>query len=139
MMSDLFDIFSSSKNEFKGEINFDSFKIKRRRRFFDTNMNFALAHGTFAKKNGQLRIETEINGFNNFFVVYYVFLILFYSLFIFIFAFTVKNGAGGFFAIPFITLHGTLMFSIPYIMIRRSVQRLKYELEREFFFLTKTK
>lgn len=28
IMSDIFDIFSSSKKEFKGQVSFDSFKIK---------------------------------------------------------------------------------------------------------------
>jgi hypothetical protein len=136
MMSDTFDIFSSSKNEFKGQVTFDSFKIKRRRRFFDTNMNFAVANGNFTEKNGQLTVDTEINGFNNFFIIFYVFLIIFYS--IFIFGFWGSDNKGGFIALPFILLHGTFMFAIPYFMMRRSVKRLKYELEREFFYLTKT-
>lgn len=58
IFSDSFDIFSSSKNEFKGQVNFDNFKIKRRRRFFDTNMNIAVANGTLIENNGQLTIET---------------------------------------------------------------------------------
>jgi hypothetical protein len=137
MMSDTFDVFSSSKNEFKGQINFDSFRIKRRRRFFDTNMNFAVANGTFTENNGQLTIDTEINGFNNFFIVFYVFLIVFYA--IFIFGLIGNSSTEGFEAIPFVLLHGTFMFGIPYFMMRRSVNRLKYELEREFFYLTKSK
>lgn len=137
MMSDTFDVFSSSKNEFKGQVNFDSFKIKRKRRFFDSNMNLAVANGTFAESNGKLTIETEIIGFNNFFIVFYVFLIIFYSIFIFGFLFSSKSG--GFIALPFILLHGAFMFGVPYFMMRRSVKRLKYELEREFFYLTKSK
>ena len=136
MFSDTFDIFSSSKNEFKGQVDTDGFKLKRRKRFFDTNMNFAVANGTFSETNGQLIIETEVNGFNNFFIVFYVFLIIFYS--IFIFGFWGSDNKGSFIAIPFILLHGTFMFVIPYFMMRRSVKRLKYELEREFFYLTKT-
>ncbi|MBS1572732.1 MAG: hypothetical protein JST62_10085 [Bacteroidetes bacterium] len=135
MLSDSFDVFSSSKNEFKGQVNIDSFKIKRRRRFFDTNMNFAVANGTFIENNGQLTVETEINGFNNFFILFYVALILFYSIAFFGPSFNSVNG--DYFAIPFLLLHGTFMFALPYFMMRRSVKRLKYELEREFFYLTK--
>jgi hypothetical protein len=135
MFSDTFDAFSSSKNEFKGQVNYDGFKLKRRRRFFDTNINTAVANGTLSENNGQLIVETEINGFNNFFIAFYIFLIIFYSIFVF----GVTSSADNieFFAIPFFLLHGTLMFSIPYFMMRRSVKRLKYELEREFFYLTK--
>ena len=135
MMSDTFDIFSSSNNEFKGYITPNNFKIKRRRRFFDTNMNSAIAYGTFSENNGQLTINTEINGFNNFFIFYYAFLIIFYS--IFIFGFLIGQDGEGLIAIPFILLHGTFMFCIPFFLMRRSVKRLKYELEREFFYLTK--
>ncbi len=135
-MSDTFDVFSSSKNEFKGQVNFDGFKIKRRRRFFDTNMNFAVANGTFVENNEQLTIETEINGFNNFLIVFYVLLIGFY-LFLF-FIVSMSGDSTDFIVIPFLLLHGTLMFVMPYLMMRRGVERLKYELEREFFYLTKT-
>ena len=137
MMSDTFDVFLSSKNEFKGQINFNSFKVQRRRRVFDTNMNFAVANGTFTENNGQLTIETEINSFNNFFIIFYAFLIIFYSIFFLDFLDSDNNGE--FIAIPFILLHGTFMFGLPYFMMRRSVKRLKYELEREFFYLTKSK
>jgi len=136
IMSDTFDVFSSNKNEFKGQVNLDGFKIKRRRRFFDTNMNFAVATGTFAENNGQLTIDTEINGFNNFFIVFYVLLIVVYS--IFFWSFLRSDNKAGFIVVPFILLHGTLMFGMPYFMMRRSVKRLKYELEREFFYLTKS-
>lgn len=137
MMSDTFDVFSSSKNEFKGQVNVDGFKLKRRRRFFDTNMNFAVAQGIFSIDNDQLKVETEINGFKNFFILFYVFLIIFYS--IFIFGFIGSANGVEFIAIPFILIHGTIMFGLPYFIMRRSVKRMKYELEREFFFLTKSK
>lgn len=137
IFSNTFDAFSSSKNEFKGQVNHNGFTLKRRTRFFDTNMNMAVANGTLTENNGKLTVETEINGFNNFFIIFYVFLIIFYSLFIFSFSSSDNNVE--FFAIPFLLLHGTLMFSMPYFMMRRSVKRLKYELEREFFYLTKNK
>ncbi len=135
MFSETFDAFSSSKNEFKGEVSLNGFRIKRRSRFFDTNINTAIANGTITEDNHQLVITTEINGFRNFFIIFYLFLVIFYS--IFIFGFTSSDNNDGFFVIPFILLHGTLMFSLPYFMMRRSVKRLKYELEREFFYLTK--
>jgi hypothetical protein len=135
MFSDTFDVFSSSKNEFKGQVDLNGFKLKRRRRFFDTSMTFAIAKGTFNENNGQLTIETEINGFHNFIIVFYVFLIIFYS--ILIFGILREDNKESFVGIPFLLLHGTFMFAIPYFIMRRSVKRLKYELEREFFYLTK--
>ena len=131
-----FDVFSTSKNEFRGQVNEYGFKLQRRRRLFDTNGNMAVATGKLFEKDGQLTIETEINGFNNFFIFFYAILIVFYSIFIIV-GFIFPNDGVGFFIIPFILLHATLMFALPYFMMRRSVKRLKYELEREFFYLTK--
>ncbi|MBE7178338.1 MAG: hypothetical protein INR69_18200 [Mucilaginibacter polytrichastri] len=137
LMLDAFDIFSSSKNEFKGEVSLEAFKIKKRRKFFDTNSNFAVANGVFVENNGQLIIETEINAFKNIFIGAGIFLLIFYS-FIIIILFGVSNTNAGFIGLPMILLHATFMFAIPYFILRRSVKRLKYDLEREFFFLTKT-
>jgi hypothetical protein len=130
-----FDTFSSSKNEFKGRISYDGFKIKRRRRFIDTNINLATANGVFSEQNGKLVIETEINGFSGFIIPFYIFLIIFYSIFFFSIGFEKNNS--GIVVLPFIMLHAAFMFGIPYFMMRRSVKRLKYELEREFYYLTK--
>jgi pilus assembly protein TadC len=135
LLSDTFDVFSSSKNEFKGEVTFENFKIKRRRKFFNTNMSYAVANGTFLEHEGKLIVETEISGLTNYLIFFYGFLIVIYS--IFILSFLLTGNKEGFFALPFILLHAAFMFLVPYFLIRRSVKRLKYDLEREFFYLTK--
>lgn len=137
-MSDTLDVFSSSKNEFKGHVGLDQFKIKRRRRFFDMNMNLAVAKGTFIQRENSLVIETEIKGFSGVMIPFYVFALIFYSIFIVTFSFADNiegNGAG--FALPFIIIHAAFMFGIPYFMMRRSTKRMAHELEREFFYMTK--
>jgi hypothetical protein len=133
--SGLSNAFSSSKNEFKGEIKNDEFKLKRRTRLFDTSMNAAVANGKLHETEGQLTIEAEIKSFNNLYVIYYVFLVIFYSIFIIVFMFS--NSDMLLIIIPFILLHGAMMSLVPYFFMRRSVKKLKYELEREFFYLTK--
>ncbi len=135
MFSDSLDAFSSSKKELKGHIDYNGFKIKKRRRFLENNFHMATASGTISESEGNLQIETEISGFNNFILMFYIFLIVFYSILIF----NVWNfdNNSDFFPTSLLIFHGTLMFSIPYFMMRRSVKRLKYELEREFFYLTK--
>jgi preprotein translocase subunit YajC len=47
------------------------------------------------------------------------------------------EGNGAQFAIPFIFIHAVFMFGIPYFMMRRSARKMKHDLEREFFYLTK--
>ncbi|UII26074.1 hypothetical protein LVD15_22650 [Fulvivirga maritima] len=136
--SDAFDVFSSSKNEYKGHVGYDNFKIKRRRRFFDRNMNLAVASGTYKQKESQLIIETEINGFSGMMIPFYIFALIFYSFFIVTFSFADNiNGNGAGFALPFIIIHAAFMFGIPYFMMRRSTKRMAHELEREFFYMTK--
>ncbi|TAE35260.1 MAG: hypothetical protein EAY66_09365 [Sphingobacteriales bacterium] len=135
IFSEPFEVFASNKNEFKGQVNLDGFKLKRRRKIFDTNFNIAVASGTIKEENGQLTINTEINGFNNFMIVFYIFILIFYSIFIASFSFWDSNDT--FFILPFILIHGIFMSLIPYFIMRRGVKRMKYELEREFFYLTK--
>lgn len=47
------------------------------------------------------------------------------------------EGGDQLFAGPFLFFHAILMFGIPYFIMRRSTQRLKHELEREFYYMTK--
>ncbi|MFI2743567.1 hypothetical protein ACG2LH_12565 [Zhouia sp. PK063] len=136
IFSDTFDIFSSSKNEYKGKVSFNGFKIKRRRRFFDMNMNMAVATGTYSQKDDKLIISTEINGFHGMMIPFYIFCIIIYGIFIigFLSADEIGENALGF---AFIIIHAAFMMGLPYFIMRRSTKRLKHELEREFFYLTK--
>ena len=135
IMFSSFEIFSSGKNEFKGSVNHDGFKIRRRKKLFDMNMNMAVAEGIYRQKDNLLVIETEINSFHNFFILFYIFGIIFYVGMIT----TIFLGEDSMplFVSPFILFHAVLMFGIPYYAMRRSTQRMKYELEREFFYMTK--
>jgi hypothetical protein len=136
--SDFFDAFSSSKNDYKGTVTQDSFDIKRRWRFFDVNLNFAKAKGTIEQKGSNLIIMTEINAFQGQMMIFFISLIVFYL--IFIIAISTADNVGGNvpgFAYPFILIHALFMFGIPYFIMRRSVSRMKYELERDFYYMIK--
>ena len=41
------------------------------------------------------------------------------------------------FVFPFLVVHAAFMFGVPYFMMRRSTNRMKYQLEREFYYMTK--
>src|SRR5690606_15147097 len=82
-----FEAFSSSKNEYKGIVNFDSYKIRRRRKLFDMNISLAIAEGTFRENQGLLIIESTITGFHGVFIPFIVFILLFYIAFISVFIF----------------------------------------------------
>ena len=103
-------------------------------------MNFAVAIGSFQSKDNSLIISTEINGFHGTIIPFYIFITIFYLVFIFGFSFaTFQVEASGelFFGIPFLLIHAAFMYGIPYFIMKRSTGRMKRELEREFFYMTK--
>ncbi|MBT30094.1 MAG: hypothetical protein CMO01_10580 [Thalassobius sp.] len=135
--SSFLDMFSSKK-EYRGYVNSDGFKIKPKRKFFDSNISMAQASGVFIQKDKLLFINTEINGFNNLMIPYYIFCIIIYTSIVFAILSAEKiNGNAQEFVFPFILFHSLFMLGMPYIMMRKSITKLKHELEREFFYLTK--
>lgn len=138
MFADTFDVFSSSKKVYKGEVSSAGFLIKRRRRFFDFNSIGARAKGTYGQSDKGLRVDVTVNGFESSFTIYYIAITIFYSLFLGTVVFAGMSGSGfPFFAVPFILLHATFMYGWPYFMMKRAVANTKRELEREFYFLTR--
>lgn len=138
LFSNPFEVFTKSKNLYKGRVGYDGFEIKRRRRFFDSNMNVAVARGSFMQKGNLLLIRTEINGFSWIIAPLFIVLIIFYAFFIGMF-FTDSFGSKSqpLYILPFIIVHASLMFGLPYFIMKSGVKRLKRELERELFFIAK--
>jgi len=133
-----FDIFSSSKNEYKGMVNDDGFKIKRKRKLFDVGSSMAIAKGAYYQNGNKLIIKTEVKGFHGMMIPFYIFFSLFYiAFFISFFTLGETGGYGSGLMIIFLILHASFMMGLPYFIMRRSTNRLKHELEREFFYLTK--
>ena len=134
--SDSFDVFSSSKNDYKGQVSLDGFKIKKRKRLFDPNMHLAIASGTFRQNNGILFVDVEISGLPNMMV--FVMAVL-----LFVYLTIIGNIiAGGSirtdFPLPlFIIIYGLMMLGIPYLVMRQNVRHLKNELERDLFYFAK--
>lgn len=137
IFSDTLDVFSQSKNEFKGKVDYHGFKIKRKRKFFDPYMNLSTASGSFTDHNNGLliEIEIEINGFSISMIIFYISAILVYP--IIIFGILSSDNVGTHFSIPFILIQSVFVLIFPYLLMRRSVKRMKYELERELYYLTK--
>ncbi|WP_299763851.1 hypothetical protein [uncultured Dokdonia sp.] len=133
--SDMGDVFSSSKAEYKGHINSYGFKLKKKRKFFDYNMNLATAKGHFNQQGDTLKINMEINGFSNQMAPFFIIVPIFY---IFSITMTLQGeDVASLAIIPFLLLHGLFMLGIPYFIMRRSVKRMQYELERDFYFMIK--
>src|SRR6266542_6162418 len=62
--SDFLDLFSRSKNNYKGLIFQNSFELKKRRRFSDSKPIYSIAYGTFEQVDKKLIINLEIKATN---------------------------------------------------------------------------
>jgi hypothetical protein len=72
LFSNPFSIFSSNKKAFKGLVTFDEFMLKKQMKSFEANQGICTAKGTYSENNGQLTIEADINGINNFVAIFYI-------------------------------------------------------------------
>ena len=127
-----FEVFQSSRNEYKGNIDGSAFELKKRRRLFDTNYSFAKVTGSLIEKDDKLIIDAEILGFKKRMIIFFAFIIFFYLI-----AFAgMMLGSDDipFFVLPFLLIHMSIILGIPYFVIRRSVNRMVYDLERDFHY-----
>ncbi|MGH2666998.1 hypothetical protein [Flavobacterium sp.] len=140
LIDSFFEALTFSKNEYKGTVDNSVFKLRRRRKIFDNSRSFAVAEGTMKEKEGKLVLETDIKGFHSSMKFFYVFLFVIYLVFlttiILTFLFN-EEAEAPLFIFPIFFIHALLMLGIPYFIMRRSVSRMKYELERDFHFWTK--
>jgi hypothetical protein len=135
MLTASFDVFRSGNKEYKGDVDDNGFQIRRRRRFFDTNRNFALAKGTIRQKDNYLIVDTQVSSFSTFFLIFYIFLLVIYAIVIVSLFLTEESSQAMMISIPAILLHASFMIVIPYFVLRRSTQRMKYDLTRELHFI----
>ena len=130
---ELFEVFKSSSNEYKGNIYNNNFELKKRKKFFDTSYSFAKAEGALIEENQQLNIKVEINGFKKRMILFFGMMIIFYLIFI-SGSFFLDNNEVPVFVLPFLVIHMVIMLGIPYFLIKRSVTRMAYDLERDFHY-----
>ncbi len=134
--SEIGDVFSRSKKEYKGHVGLESFRIARRRRLFEMNSVRAVAMGKFHQNDDVLSVETEISGFTHWMTFFLVIILLFYvTSAVTIFSSNEQSDDILGFVLPALLVHGLFMIGIPYFLARRSVKRLKYDLERELYYL----
>ncbi len=137
IFSGLSDLFDRSKNYYRGSVNYEGFKIRRKRKMFDPSINIALITGKYRKAKDDLIIDVEINGFSRAMIPFYIMITLLYIIFFtMMISMPEEDSEFTWITIPFLIFHAAFMFAIPYMIARRSVKRLKYDLEREFYFLS---
>lgn len=132
--SSAFEMFSSSKNRYKGNITQNSFEIRRRREFFDKTSYLARVTGTFRQQNDHVIVDAKVNGFSNFLIPFYIIITVFYVFFLFMFT---SGFQGNGIPIVFILFHALLMYTIPYFVMRKRVKNTTVDLEKELFYMMK--
>ena len=125
--------FEKSNQSFKGEVWQSGFKIRRKRRFFDTNYSNAIVTGDVSQKNEKTQVNLEINGFNK--VVYFFlgFLLFFFLIFV------LMIGFDNFplLILPLILLQGLFMLGIIFFVMRSQTSKLKRDMEKELYYIIK--
>ncbi|OOV18603.1 hypothetical protein [Flavobacterium sp. LM4] len=136
---DILEGFRSTKKIFKGKIDNKGFKICRKLGGSNNTKVNTIAYGKFKELNAKTKIEIEIIGFDSFFKFFYCFLILFWGVMIFALILFLKNGNQNQseFGMPIMFMLLSLITILPYFQMKRSIERMKYDLEREFYYLTK--
>jgi hypothetical protein len=136
---EFFEVLSSSKNQYKGSITLDSFVMRRRKAFGTSNFVPGSVQGTFLQRNEKLHIDANITAYSGFGIKFFlIMLCIFYSVAL---AFTINaafldaSSSAPAWSIPFIFVHATIMFGIPYFLMRATVKKIKYDLERDIFFM----
>ncbi len=76
----ILDVFSSSKNLFKGQVAANNFKIRLKKQRFRMRFNIAVASSKFKQKPELLAMETEINGLKGVIVAFLLILPVFYII-----------------------------------------------------------
>jgi len=129
-----FEIFSSSKNKYIGQVKYGDFKIKKRRRFFDFNIFKSVAKGTFSEEEDSLIVNFETNAFRGHFVMMWIIPIVFSAFLIFLIS--VGQVEGEVYKAEMLTMLSlNLLFVISFLvgMGRYSSKCFKEEIENQIF------
>lgn len=128
----VFDLFSFSKNLFKGRITANEFTIRKKRKFFQSNNYPSIVNGKFQQKEDKLYLVIEINGLPTQMMVILGIMILFYAS---IFGPMFIGSTIHIDPIVAIMVLGftVLMLAISYYLMRKNVREMKTLLEEELF------
>jgi hypothetical protein len=102
-----------------------------------TQSHLAVAEGRFVQRENMIVVESTIRSFGGMYIPFFILLLVFYAVFIGFVGFSDSTGNVDLLFIPFVFIHALFMLGIPFFVMRRAVSRMKYELERDLYFLTK--
>jgi hypothetical protein len=135
------DIFSSGRTDYKGVVGQSRFYLRRERGLLTKTRHYCKAIGQFREEKNQLLIEIKINAPIVFFYSIFIIGILFalFGILMGILTLNLDKVTNGFSFLFSITLFSALMATIVYFVSTKSIQKMKYELENNFYSYIKSK
>lgn len=128
---DLLDLFSPSTYTYKGTVANNQFELSRKKRLLDADTNYAIAKGRLTQDDNKLTINIDVNGFRPPVIPFMIFSGVFYFFF---FAALLAGKIGPQISGWMVTLflvHATLIFGLPYLIMRKSVSAMRTDIERD--------
>ena len=134
-----FEVFTSSHFKYKGTIETDGFRVKKKRRLFDSKTGWISATGKLEEKGNKLSINLAIIGWNHYMTIVYVFILIYC-----VFAFStwldmneMQSLTKWLFLLFIMLLHTALLLLAPIILLRKSVKSLAETLPKDLSHLVK--
>ena len=124
---------TSRNKEYIGKVSNEGFEIVRRKLSISRGLNSAKVKGSFSYEKNKLIIKSEINIFYGpYIIVFIVFTIL--NL-IFISIIILGKSVNSFLIVFFLMFF--LQYFFMFFQLKRNLQRVKYDIERELYYTTK--
>lgn len=121
----------SSKSHFKGKVKKNKFSIEKD--LYSNDKIRVRAYGSFVETKDKTKIDVEVRGLDPFMKFWFGMLIIF-MLIPFLFESTTKNAIGARLSILIFVMFG---FVSTYYTMRKAMRKMKYDMEQEFYYLTK--
>lgn len=126
--------YSNTLKVYKGIVNLNDFKIKRVRRLYDNRQSNSIATGTVEFINNKSIVNTKVNGFT---LTYLFILLIFILTIIGVTIAIIVNFSKVDFTIFLYIGFIFIMFYVVYKQLVQNVKNTIYDLQREFFYLTR--
>lgn len=138
MYDEVAKIFKTPKGNYTGKIDLNEFVLKKRNHFFDFDKNSSIVKGKLTQIGEILRIETEIQGVSNLNFFLYLLIVSGFSFIMYKFSVNYMKKIGDIVSLLLILIfHVTIIFGLPYLIIRKRIKRMKIEMNNNFIIWTK--
>jgi hypothetical protein len=135
--SGVFDVFSSSKIDYRGNVSSSEFAVRKKKRFFDSLSAIPLISGTIQSEKNGTRLLVNVCAFTGIMKYITWMLVFIYVAAAIFLAFSGLATKYGMLPFLFLILHAFVIFLVFYLILRRSVSKVSENLDRDFKLMMK--